>query len=228
MGILINVSVILFGGFLGGKLQKFVKKEYSYTLGIGIIIVSLVGFFENVYNVKSNKLTSGNLVILIMAFIIGSIIGKTIHLEDRFSNLGKGSNTSLNAIVDTFLFFGIGGFQILGPIALATNGDNSQLILKSVIDIPFAIIFGATYGKITALAAIPVGMVQVIIFLAAKVFQSFFTEHIVAEICAMGYIILFFSGFNLLSDIKHKISNIDMLPAVILILIISGVKEWMF
>ena len=151
-----------------------------------------------------------------------------MRLEERMSNLGKSDNASRNAVMDGFLFFGIGGLQILGPIALATQGDNSQLILKSLIDIPFAIVFGAAYGKIVALSAIPVALVQLAILGVAHLFDSFFTQVIVMEVCAMGFIILFFSGFNLASNGKHKISNLNMLPGVFLMLIISGIKEWLF
>lgn len=228
MGILLDALVIILGGLLGGKIHKWINKENTDILGIAIIIVSLVGFFENVYNVKDSKLTSSSLIFVLIAFIVGSGIGRLLHIEGKLSDVGKGDDARLNAVIDAFLYFGIGGLQILGPIALATKGDNNQLILKSIIDIPFAIIFGATYGKIVALSAIPVALIQVAIFLIAHVFSSFFTGNIISEICAMGYIILFFSGYNLLSDAKHKISNIDMLPGVFLMLIISGIKEWVF
>lgn len=228
MGIALNGLVIALGGLIGSRLRKGVSGDNFQTLGISIVIVSLVGFFENVYNVDGGKLVSGSLILVLVAFIVGSKVGELLRLEERMSNLGSTADGPRNPVLDAFLYFGIGGLQILGPIALATSGDNSQLILKSLIDIPFAIVFGATYGKKVALAAIPVALVQVVIALVAWAFASFFTQRIVMEVCAMGFIILFFSGFNLVSDSKHKISNLNMLPGVFLMLIISGIKEWLF
>lgn len=228
MGILLNALVIAIGALVGSKLKKGISGDNFQTLGISIVIVSLVGFFENVYNVDGGKLASGSLILVLVAFIVGSKIGELLRLEERLSNLGISANGPRNAVLDAFLYFGIGGLQILGPIALATRGDNSQLVLKSLIDIPFAIVFGAAYGKKAALSAIPVALVQVIIALTAWAFASFFTQRIIMEVCAMGFIILFFSGFNLVSDGKNKISNLNMLPSVFLMLIISGIKEWLF
>lgn len=228
MGIALNALVIALGGLVGSWLHKGVSKENFRTLGIGIVIVSLVGFFENVYNVEDGKLISESLVLVLVAFMVGTQAGQWLRIEERMSNLGKTGSAAGNGVMDAFMFFGIGGLQILGPIALVTQGDNSQLILKSIIDIPFTIVFGATYGKTVALAAIPVAMVQVVIALAAWCFGGFFTPQIVTEVCAIGYIILFFSGFNLVSNSKNKISNLEMLPGVFLMLIISGIKEWLF
>lgn len=227
MGIVLNALVIGLGCLLGSMMRRGVSKDNFRTLGISIVIVSLVGFFENIYNVDGKSLMSEDLILVLIAFMLGSKIGELLKLEEWFSNLGKSRNADSNAVLDAFLYFGIGGMQICGPIALAAQGDNSQLILKSIIDIPFALVFGATYGKAAALSAIPVALVQVVIWAVALVCGPFFTDTIISQLCAMGFVILFFSGFNLVTDSKHKIDNLNMLPSVFLILIFGGIKEWL-
>lgn len=230
MGMGLNALVIAGGCLMGSMLRKGVSKDNFRTLGFCIIIVSLVGFFENIYsvNVEGGSLMSDDLILVLIAFMVGSKIGEAAKLQEHFSNLGKNDNPAKNAVMDAFLYFGIGGLQISGPIALAAQGDNSQLVFKSLIDIPFALVFGTTYGKAAALSAIPVALVQFVIWAIAELCGPFFTEAIIAQLCAMGYVILFFSGFNLATDGKHKIDNISMLPGVLLILIFSGIKEWVF
>ncbi len=219
MGILANALIIMLGGFLGSK-RKMKDSTHNYhILGIGIIIISLVGFFENVYNVQGEKVVSENLIIVILAFLLGSKIGEWLKIEDRLSHFGNTDSASFNAFLDAALFFGIGGLQISGPVLLAVNGDNSQLLLKCCLDAPFAIVFGATYGKVVSLSALPVAAVQGVIALTAFVFSSLFSDAMTAQLCAMGYIILFFSGFNLLTDGKHKVNNINMLPGTFLVVI---------
>ncbi len=225
MGIITNAVAIVLGGLLGGRLHKNISNQNFQILGISIIIVSLVGFFENMYNVDGSNISSESLVVVLLAYIVGSKIGQALHLEDKLSNLGKSENASANAFIDASLFFGIGGLQICGPVALAINGDNSQLFLKSLIDAPFAVIFGSAYGKIVSLSALPVAAIQIIIVVAAYFAAPFFSDLMVAQLCAMGYIILFFSGFNLMSGNKYKISNINMLPAIFLILIYHIIIE---
>ena len=225
VGIVANALVIGIFSLLGSVLRKTVSKDKFRILGICIVIVSVVGFFENVYTVQNGKLISGSLTLLLIAFIIGNELGEGLRINQHLSNLGKSGNAARNAIIDSFLYFGIGGLQICGPIAMVTNGDNSQLFLKSAIDIPFAIMFGATYGPWAAVAAIPVALMQVVIALMAWFMGGFFTDQVVKDVCSLGFIILFFSGFNLFTQGKKKIDNINMLPSILIILLYYGIRE---
>ncbi len=221
MGIFANALTIILGGFFGSKRRnKENAKEYR-ILSIGIMIVSLVGFFENVYNVQGENIVSKNLIIVIFSYLLGSKIGELLLIEDKLSNLGKASNKSLNAFLDATLFFGIGGLQISGPVLLAVNNDNSQLFMKCFVDAPFAIAFGAAYGKVVSLSALPVAAIQVLIALIAYLFSSVFSNELTAQLCATGYIILFFSGFNLITDGKYKINNINMLPSIFFVILFN-------
>lgn len=216
-----NAAVILLGGLFGNKLQKNNSAQNNTTLGIGIIIVSLVSFIENMYRVEDGKISSSSLILILFAFLIGNKIGESLKIESWLSRLGKTNNQTFNAFIDTSLFFCVGGLQISGPIALALNNDNSQLIIKCIIDIPFAIIFGATYGKITALSSIPVAIIQIVIAVITHLSAAFFTEEMMAQLCAFGYIILFFSGLNLATNNRYKISNISMLPGIFIIILFN-------
>lgn len=221
MGILTDALAIAFGGLFGGRLQKRSIGEKPCVLAIGIMIVSIVGFLENVYNVRGENIDSENLLVVLFSLLIGSKIGDTLRLEEKLSVFGKTSNRSLNAFVDAALFFGVGGLQISGPILWASSGDNSQLFIKSFIDLPFAIAYGATYGKVVSLSALPVAFIQVIIALTAYFFADFLSNQMICQLCAMGYIILFFSGFNLITDGKNKINNINMLPSIFLVVLFN-------
>ena len=221
MGIIADALAIVFGGLFGSKLQSKKTSGDYRTLGIGIMIVSLVGFIENMYNVKGESIVSENLIIVLLTYLLGTKIGEKLRLDERLSNVGHSKSAALNAFVDGALFFGVGGMQICGPIALAVNHDSSQLLIKSAVDLPFAIAFGAAYGKVTALSALPVAAIQVLIAAAAYFGASFFDPETVAELCAIGYIVLFFSGFNLMSDGRYKVSNINMLPGILLVLIVN-------
>ena len=97
------------------------------------------------------------------------------------------------------------------------SGDNSQLILKGMIDFPFAIMFGISYGKKTAFSAIPVASIQVLIAALTMFFGQFLDASIIKQLCAIGYIILFFSGFNLIN--KTKISNVNMILGIFIVLL---------
>lgn len=221
MGIIFNALAIVVGGLLGSKLRNRVVEKDHNILAIVIMVFSLVGFLENIYNIQGKILQSKNLIIVMVAYLIGSKIGEALQIEAKLSNLSRTSNDSFNAFIDAALFFGVGGLQISGPVLLALNNDNAQLFVKSFIDFPFAIAFGAAYGKVVSLSALPVSFIQVIIALIAYFFSDFFRGDITTQLCAMGYIILFFSGFNLMTGGKYKINNINMLPGVFLVVLFN-------
>jgi len=219
MGIMINALSIASGSLIGSMFKERIRFKNFTVLGISIMIISLVGFFENIFNINAMMLKSNELLVVIFSLIIGTIIGDAMQFETRISNISNISNMGFSDLIDSTIFFTVGGLQICGPILLATVGDNSQLILKSIIDFPFALMFGATYGKKVIFSFIPVALGQTMIFLLTIVSKELFDTTAIKQLCAMGYIILFFSGFNLICQSKYKINNINMIIGIFVILI---------
>lgn len=227
MGIAVNAASIIAGALLGGFFKQRIKFKNFAVLSISIMIISLVGFFENIFDIQEMALKSSDLLAVVFALIIGSVLGDALQLDTRISNLSSLAKDGFSEFMDASIFFGVGGLQICGPILLATLGDNGQLILKSIIDFPFALMFGISYGKKISLSAAPVAIGQVLIFLVAKLSKSVFDAAMVKQLCAMGYIILFFSGFNLICEKKYKINNVNMLIGIFILLIYNAVcKLW--
>lgn len=213
MGIVANMFSISFGAFLGNVFKKKIRfKNYS-ILAVCIMIISTVGFFENILDVNEMSLKSNSLLVIVFSLMIGNMLGGLIF------NKSGSHEKSTNAVFDAIVFFGVGGLQICGPVLLATDGDSSQLILKSLIDFPFALTFGVMYGKKVALSAIPVAIIQLLIFLLTLILKDFMTPPMIKQLCSMGYIILFFSGFNMICDEKHKINNTNMLIGIMFVII---------
>jgi len=227
MGIMINALSIITGSLFGSIFKERIKFENFTVFGIAIMIISIVGFFENIFDINGMMLKSNDLLVIVFALIIGTILGDVVQLEAKITNLSSFANGSFSSFIDATIFFGVGGMQICGPILLATVGDNSQLILKSIIDFPFALMFGISYGKKVLLSSIPVALGQGIIILLTILSKTFFDTTIIKQLCAMGYIILFFSGFNLICERKYKINNVNMITGIFIILIYNIIlKLW--
>jgi uncharacterized membrane protein YqgA involved in biofilm formation len=227
MGIIMNFLSITTGSLFGNIFKERIKFENFTVFGIAIMIISIVGFFENIFDVNGMALKSNDLLVVVFALIIGTILGDAIQLETKINNISSYLNDSFTAFIDATIFFGVGGMQICGPIMLATVGDNSQLIIKSLIDFPFALMFGISYGKKVLLSSIPVAVVQVIIVLLTILSKTFFDTTVIKQLCAMGYIILFFSGFNLICESKYKINNVNMIIGIFIILLYNVLlKLW--
>jgi uncharacterized membrane protein YqgA involved in biofilm formation len=223
MGILLSSLSIAGGTLIGSAFKEKVRFKNFAILGIAIMIISLVGFIENMFGVEGFALKSKDLLIVVFALITGTVLGDALRLESKLSNISDVENKNVSQIIDTTIFFGVGGMQICGPMLLATAGDNSQLILKSMIDFPFALMFGMSYGKRAALSALPVAAGQVLIVLLTIVSKNLLDEFVVRQVCAMGYIILFFSGFNLICEKQNKINNVNMIIGILVIILYAAV-----
>lgn len=219
MGFLVDGLSILVGSILGGFLNKRIAFKNFSAISIAIMLISAVGLFENILSISDGKIVGEHTVIVVIALVLGYTVGDLLKIEDRLYSLSKAQDIKKNALIDAVLFFGIGGLQISGPILYALDGDSFQLILKGVIDFPFALMLGATYGKRVAFSAPIVIAVQLLIAATAYFLGNFITDSLLCQLCSLGYLILFFSGFNMICSPKNKIKNINIIPGIFLIMI---------
>ena len=186
MGFIVDGVSISLGGILGGIFNEKVKFKNNFALSISIMLISLVGLLENILGISEGKIVGEHTVIVCIALALGCFIGDALKLEDRIYSLSKAQNITANGIIDSIIFFGVGGLQISGPVLYALNGDSFQLILKGVIDFPFAIMLGATYGKKVSFSAIAVVLMQLIIAAFAYCLGAFFSTALLCQLCSIG------------------------------------------
>ncbi len=225
MGFIVDGCSIFFGGILGGILKKRVNVKNNFAFSVAIMLISIVGLLENILSISDGKIVGEHTVVVSIALVVGCYIGDALKLEDRIYSLSKTKNMAANGFIDSVLFFGIGGLQISGPILYALEGDSFQLILKGVIDFPFALMLGAAYGKRVSLSAIAVIAMQLLIAALAFCAGPFISATLLCQLCSIGYLILFFSGFNMLCLPQSKIKNINILPGIFLIIAYNLIVE---
>lgn len=171
MGFLLSGGSIFFGGVVGTLLKRYVKQGELRVLGIGVMLLSFVGMIENLLSVNEEMLESEQLLVVLFSVMFGGFIGENVGLERRLSSISV--NGLMGTVISGSIFFGVGALQISGPIALALFGENIMLILKALIDFPFAVTFGAAYGMGVSLSGIPVVLVQLLIAMIAYATQNF-------------------------------------------------------
>lgn len=225
MGFIVDACSIFLGGIIGGIFKKKLNIKNNPALAIAIMLISFVGLLENILSISDGKIVGEHTVVVSIALVLGYLIGDALKLEDRIYSLSRAQNISKNGFIDSVLFFGIGGLQISGPILYALTGDSFQLVLKGVIDFPFALMMGATYGKKISISAIVVVLGQLIIAAVAYFFGAFISTNLLCQLCSIGYLILFFSGFNMICLPQSKIKNIHIIPGIFLIIIYNVIVE---
>ena len=141
MGIIADAAAILLGAIVGRIFKSKAVFGQTDIFGIGIIIISIAGVIENLFWISDGKIKGEGVLAVVAALIVGYIIGELLKIEERITKIPS-EKRKLGGFVDATVFFGIGGLQICGPILLGAQNDSTQLYIKSIIDFPFAVMFG--------------------------------------------------------------------------------------
>ena len=90
MGIITNALSILLGGFFGALLKSGAVIKRKEIIGISVLILSIVGFMENLFFSSGGAIRARSSLILIFALIIGYFLGETVGIEARLCSLSDG------------------------------------------------------------------------------------------------------------------------------------------
>lgn len=222
-GTLINVLTVLLGSTVGLLFHARLPKRITN------IVFQAIGLFT-LFLGFSMATKTNNLLIMIFSMVIGSIVGELINLEtsiNRLSDFLKSKTRSDNVrfsegLITAFLLFCVGSMTILGAIEEGLGGKPNLLLAKSVLDGFSSMALAAGMGIGVLFSVIPLLIYQGGLTLFAGYLQNFFTEGIIAELTAVGGILLIGLGLSIL-DIK-KIKVVNMLPALIIVIILT----WIF
>jgi len=106
---------------------------------------------------------------------------------------------------------------IVGALESGLAGDHQTLFAKSALDGIFSIILGSSMGLGVLFSAFPVLIYQGSITLAAVFIKPYLMPDVVAQMSAVGGVLIMAIGFNFVADAKIRIGS--MIPAVFLPLV---------
>ena len=217
-GTLINVGAIILGSIIGIILNKGLPKN------INSIIFQALGLFSIFLGISLAFETNNNFLIICMALIIGGVLGEVFQLAIRTENLSDLLKKRINnsnpkfteGLITATMIFSVGSMAIIGPLNEALKGDATLVLTKSMMDGVTSIALSAAFGRGVIFSAIPVLIIQGGIGLGANGLQSFFSDTLVAEISAVGGILILGIGISIL-EIK-KINVINLLPSMFVVI----------
>jgi uncharacterized protein len=215
-GTLVNASAIVAGTALGVLLRHGISEKVQKVVmqGLGLCVL-LIG----VMSVIKTELP----LLLVISVSLGGATGAAIGIERRLDSWGvrtqkrfqkEGGISFAEGLVTATITFCVGAMAILGSIESGLHQNYELLFIKSALDGFLAMILATTYGFGIALSAVPVFLYQGAITLGAGVLAPLLTDAMMAEVSAVGGVLICGIGFTLL-DIK-KIHVGDMLPAVLI------------
>lgn len=233
LGTLINMLIIVVGGLIGLTARNYLKQQLLDTLMVAmsacIIFIGIAGAVQESLVFDGQKFALTNLMMLVVTFIIGTVIGEFIDLDKKLEDFGawlrvKTKNEGEGGFTQAFLTASftvcIGAMAIIGSIKDAT-GDPSILIAKAMMDGIVVMIMTTTLGKGCIYSAVPVGIVQGLVTLLAIFISPWLTNQALSNISLTGSIMIFLIGVSLLTGKHFRIAN--MLPT----LVVAALWAWL-
>ena len=218
LGTIANVAAIAAGVVVGLAVRRGISEKIQTTImqGLGLVVL-LVGL-------KMARQTQ-NEIILILSLAAGAVLGGYIDIENKLNAFGKWLENKVGsrrrgvskAFITASLIYCVGAMTIMGSIEDGLTGEPKVLYIKSMLDGIASIIFTVAMGVGVILSIIPVFVIQGSITLFAESIKEILTDNMVAEMNAVGGLLIVGIAFNLLG-IK-KINVVNLLPAVPLVLL---------
>lgn len=227
LGTLVNAAAIVAGGLIGLFFRKGIGPRYQESIRMALgLATTLVG-------AKGAILAESELLVLIFSLVIGTVIGEWLDIEGRMEHFGKwlqqwlqrrmpggknGGNADFGrAFVSATLLFCVGSMAIVGSLESGLSGNHQTLFAKASLDGLISVVFASSLGPGVLLSALPVLLYQGSLTLAATLLKPLLTAVTVANMSAVGGLLIVVIGGNLLGVTKIRVGN--MLPAIFLPLI---------
>ena len=165
---------------------------------------------------------------VILAIVLGSLIGDLTHLEEKIQSaagaalrkLPKQGHTDMDQLLTVIVRFCFSGFGIYGTFLSAMSGDHSLLLSKAVLDCFTAMVFAILLGMPVMLVSIPTLGMLLLMFGIGKLIAPLTTETMLKDFMACGGILTLAAGLRVAGIKKTAIAN--MIPALALVLPFSA------
>jgi len=220
-GVLVNTGAVLIGSLIGLLVNKGIPKRFSGAIMTALGLCTM-------YIGISGALQVESLIVLAISLVLGVAAGTALKIDDRLNLLGKkleqrfapadggdDKPTLAQGFVTGSVLFCVGAMAIVGSINSGLLGDHTIIYAKSTLDLVAAIMLAASLGKGVIFSAVSVFVYQGILVLLAQLLRPVLDNPaMIAELGAVGSLIIVALGLNLIGIAKIKVA--DFLPAIII------------
>ncbi|MDA7916214.1 DUF554 domain-containing protein [Verrucomicrobia bacterium] len=225
LGTIVNVATILIGGTIG----LIVHKQLSEKFQVGIrnflgLLTFLVAISMIWAGVKKTDRHFSIIGISLLSLVLGNVVGKLIGIQRRLNKIGADATTRLSkafqsngknfgeGFVTASLIYCVGPMAILGSIEDGVSGTFTILTIKAAMDGLASVAFASSFGVGVLFSAIPVGIYQFSITMAAAVLSGNLSDPMLASIGITGGMVVMTLPLIIMSIGKVPVS--DYLPAL--------------
>lgn len=225
IGVICDALSVIIGGWIGAKAGNRLSQGFKDNLNL------VFGMCAMGIGVSSIPLME-NMPAVILALILGTIIGLAIHLNEHIEHAGAGLEKLLSRtlhlrgassaddnrtalLVTAIVLFCSSGTGIYGAIVAGMSGDHSILIAKSILDLFTALIFACSLGAVVSAIALPQFIIFAALFACARLIFPLTTPSMINDFKACGGFIMLATGLRIAKVKQFPIA--DMIPALILV-----------
>ena len=223
IGTFINMAAIFIGSLIGLMLREVfpenIKEITFQAVGFGILIIGIR---------MTLKLTDERMLVFIFSLIIGAIIGEWMDIKEFLESIAEWSRHNIqigqqrftDGLIAAFILFCASPITMVGAIEEGLKHKRELLVIKSALDGITAIALASTYGGIgITVSIIPMLFIQGGITLLAGQAKTTFTKQVIAQISAVGGVLLIALSIKILNLGDFKVAN--LLPALVVVVLLS-------
>lgn len=219
IGIIVDFFAIFFGGLIGALSKDRIPEKIkvalpmifaacAFSLGTSLI-VKVVNFPP-----------------VVLALILGTVIGELLDIENRLRNvseklqakLKKGKakidEKAVEGFITILVLFSVSANVFIGSLYEGITGDATILFIKSILDFFTAMIFATTIGYSVMFIGIPLLVIGSTLFSLASLIMPYLSDVMIADFAAGGGIITLLVGIRMMELKKVPVAN--TLPSILL------------
>ncbi len=228
LGVWVNFAAVVVGGLIGTLLRGGIPERFRRTINAGLALcVMLIGM--------SGALKTSSVLIVIVSVVAGSLLGERLRIEDGLDRLGgwaqrrfaKNDGGFAAGFVNATLLFCVGAMAVVGSLEAGLSNRPDTLLAKAALDGVSAVIFASSFGIGVAFSAIPLTIYQGGIALLSGVLAPLLTDELIAEMSAVGSILILALSLNMLEVAKERIRVGNMLPAILVPCAYLPLARWL-
>lgn len=213
----VNCGVIIVGCIIGLFIKGGIPERFNKIIMNGLALCAMfIGF--------SGALEGNNTIITIVSIAVGALIGELIDIDKWLNKLGETIQAKLDkgdgkesriaeGFVNASLLYCVGAMSIVGALQAGLSGNYDTIYAKTVLDGVSSVIFSASMGIGVIFSSVTVLLYQGGITLCATFLSGILSQAVIADMTAVGSLMIVGLGLNLLEVTDIKIAN--LLPGIL-------------
>lgn len=243
LGTIVNVIAVLAGAgigmALGDRFNARTRSSITDTLGLLTLVIAGMSIVPLAGEPLKQAVGSAAMIVIMVAMLLGTLIGSGLGLEDRIAHFGSWLRRRLvrtgadgevdeasaearfiDGFVTASLVFCIGPLAFLGSLNDGLGRGAEQLLLKSGLDFFAAMAFAASLGVGVAASAITVALLQGSLTLVGWLLGDVLPLAQIDALTVAGGVILGGLSLRLLAIKDVRVA--DLLPG----LVVAPIAVW--